>query len=112
MIFVSTQHKATEAEASTCTTLRANGTGSQGTALALPKVRTVFAGCASWKTSRIPSKMRTLFQGAHRKLRIFERRTVRTLARALGQSRVRYSQTLRNPHAIPILNARIIRRLS
>jgi hypothetical protein len=36
------------------------------------KMRTVFEECASWKTSMIPSKMRTLFQGAHRKVRIFE----------------------------------------
>jgi len=36
------------------------------------KVRTLFEKCASWKTPRIPSKMRTSFQDAHRKLRTFE----------------------------------------
>jgi len=39
------------------------------------KVRSLFEKCASWKTPRIPSKMRTSFQGAHGKLRTFERRT-------------------------------------
>jgi hypothetical protein len=34
-------------------------------------VRTVFEKCASWKIPTIPSKMRTLFQGAHLKLRTF-----------------------------------------
>jgi hypothetical protein len=54
----------------------------QGCALALlrrcapySKMRTLFEKCASWKTPRIPSKMRTSFQGAHGKLRTFERRT-------------------------------------
>jgi hypothetical protein len=29
--------------------------------------------CASWKIPTIPSKMRTLFQDAHEKLRTFEK---------------------------------------
>jgi hypothetical protein len=37
-------------------------------------MRTFFEKCASWKTPEIPSKMRTFFQDAHQKLRIFERR--------------------------------------
>jgi hypothetical protein len=36
-------------------------------------MRTGFEKCASWKTSMIPSKMRTLFQDAHAKLRTFEK---------------------------------------
>jgi hypothetical protein len=36
-------------------------------------MRTGFQKCASWKSPEIPSKMRTLSQDAHRKLRIFER---------------------------------------
>jgi hypothetical protein len=35
------------------------------------KMRTGFEKCASWKIPMIPSKMRTLFQDAHLKLRIF-----------------------------------------
>ncbi len=51
----------------------------QGRALvrrcALPsKMRTGFRKCASWKTPTISSKVRTLLQGAHRKLRIFAER--------------------------------------
>jgi hypothetical protein len=66
-----------EAAASACATLRENGAGVQGPALLrrcarCSKMRTGFEKCASWKTPRIPSKMRTLFQGAHQKLRIVE----------------------------------------
>src|SRR5580704_16783973 len=48
----------------------------QGRALvrrcALPsKMRTGFRKCASWKTPTISSKVRTLLQGAHRKLHTF-----------------------------------------
>jgi len=32
-----------------------------------------FRKCASWKTPKIPSKVRTLFQGAHAKVSIFAR---------------------------------------
>ena len=39
------------------------------------KMRTGFRKCASWKSPKIPSKMRTLFQGAHEKLRIFRKGT-------------------------------------
>ena len=97
MRFVSTQHKAIEAEASVCTTLRANGTApASGYARAEAllrrcapdsKVLTLFEKCASWKIPEIPSKMRTFFQDAHAKLRTFERRTVGTRARVLGRSR-------------------------
>jgi hypothetical protein len=86
---------AIKAEASACATLRANGTapasGYRGPrpcpvrrCASCSKVRRGFEKCASWKTPRIPSKMRTLFQGAHEKLRIFERSTVRARARVLG----------------------------
>jgi hypothetical protein len=82
MRFDSTQHKAIEAEASGCATLRANGTGCRAKALLRrcahhSKMRTIFEKCASWKSPEISSKMRTVFQGAHEKLRIFERSTVR-----------------------------------
>ena len=67
------QFDATEAEASVCATLRVNGTACRAAAL-LPKVRTpfrrcrtLFEKCASWKIPMISSKMRTLFQGAHKK---------------------------------------------
>jgi hypothetical protein len=40
-------------------------------------MRTMLEKCASWKTPTIPSKMRTLFQGAHGKLRIFAKRSFR-----------------------------------
>ena len=75
MRFDSTQHKAIEAEASGSTTLRENGTAPASgypSANALlrrcargSKVRTVFEMCASWKSPRISSKMRTLIQDAH-----------------------------------------------
>jgi hypothetical protein len=37
-------------------------------------MRTGFRKCASWKTPEICSKMRTLFQGAHEKVRTFAER--------------------------------------
>jgi hypothetical protein len=64
-----TPNKANEAEASGCAHQCVNGTGCR--AAALPKMRTGFEKCASWKIPTIPSKMRTLFQDAHLKLRIF-----------------------------------------
>jgi hypothetical protein len=79
---VSCANKAIKAEARACATLRENGTapasGYPRAGALLPKVRTAFEDahgfrkCASWKTPVIPSKMRTLFQGAHQKLSIFE----------------------------------------
>jgi hypothetical protein len=76
--FLSEPHKPIEAEASVRTTVRKNGTGCGSTELAevrakarlrrcaiRSKVRTGVERCASWKTPWIPSKMRTLFQGAH-----------------------------------------------
>jgi len=73
-----------EAEASLCTTLRANGTGCRAEALlrrcaAYSKMRTGFRKCASWKTPMIPSKVRTLLQGAHEKLRTFAERRAAVL---------------------------------
>jgi len=65
-----------------CATLRQNGTapasgypraGALLRRCATPsKVRTCFEKCASGKIPMIPSKMRTLFEGAHAKLRTFE----------------------------------------
>jgi hypothetical protein len=57
------------------------------------KVRSLFEKCASWKTPRIPSKMRTSFQGAHGKLRTFERRT--GAGRSTGAETVRARIELR-----------------
>jgi hypothetical protein len=82
------------------------------------KVRTGFEGAHPFREVRILENPGDFFEDAHlfprcaRKLRIFERRTARTRAPALGRGRVQCSETLRNPRAIPILNARINRRLS
>jgi hypothetical protein len=70
------ESNAIEAEAGAHTTLRENGTECRAAALlrrcALrSKMRTGFRKCASWKIPTNPSKVRTLFQGAHKKLRIF-----------------------------------------
>ena len=45
---------------------------------------TVFAMCASWKTPTIPSKMRTLFQGAHAKLRTFSELSAEDVRSVVG----------------------------
>jgi hypothetical protein len=66
------EHKALEAEARCCGTLRVNGTGSR----AVPWFEDAhhFRKCASWKIPMIPSKMRTLLQDAHVKQSIFAER--------------------------------------
>ncbi len=62
--------QATKAEARSCATLRFNGTGSR----AVPWFEDPhhFRKVRIWKTPEISSKMRTLFEGAHQKVRIFE----------------------------------------
>jgi hypothetical protein len=73
---ISIENNTLEAEARRCATSRVNGTAPASgypRARALPKVRNSFEDahgfrkCASWKIPTIPSKMRTLFQGAHEK---------------------------------------------
>jgi len=49
------------------------------------KVRSPFGKCASWKTPRISSKMRTLFQGAHEILRLFEEQNERGRSKWLSR---------------------------
>jgi hypothetical protein len=47
-------------------------------------MRTVFEKCASWKTPTISSKVRTLFQGAHEKVRIFAERCQKVVGSVQG----------------------------
>jgi hypothetical protein len=82
MRFLSTQHKAIEAEAGVCTTLRANGTACR--AEALPKVRKSFEDAHPFLEVRILENAGDSFEDAHlfprcaRKLSIFERRWARS----------------------------------
>src|ERR1700722_9743003 len=82
MRFISTQHKAIEAEASACATLRNNGTWCR--AAALPKVRTLFEDAHHFSKVRILENAGDSFEDAHlfarcaRKLSIFERRWARS----------------------------------
>jgi hypothetical protein len=80
MRFISTQHKAIEAEASVCTTLRENGTGCR--AEALPKVLTLFEDAHPFRKVSILENPEDSFEDAHlfarcaRKVRTFETKTV------------------------------------
>jgi hypothetical protein len=68
------------------------------------KMRTIFEKCASWKTPEISSKMRTLFQDAHEKLRNFERRK-KIVPQAVG-ARAMPSSVPGSPRlASPVLNS-------
>ena len=58
-----TQHKAIEAEASACATLRENGNGCR--AEALPKVRTMFEDAHPFREVRILENPGDSFEGAH-----------------------------------------------
>ena len=63
MTFVSKQHKAIEAEASACTTLRENGTGCR--AKALPKVRNLFEDAHWFRKVSILENLDDSFEDAH-----------------------------------------------
>jgi hypothetical protein len=104
MRFDSTQHKAIEAEASGSTTLRENGTAPASgypSANALlrrcargSKVGTVFEMCASWKSPKISSKMRTFFQGAHENCASSRRSRQRSHARERWWPGYRFDRTV------------------
>jgi hypothetical protein len=68
MRLFSKQHKAIEAEASVCTTLRKNGTAPASgypRAAALPKVRTLFEGAQAFRKVRILENPGDSFEDAH-----------------------------------------------